>query len=236
MKVRLVSHTPKPLKLIYVAAKTCASELSPQEIWDHPVQRETMIKFIEEILMAGHLSVTEHVSFTWAISGVSRACTHQLVRSRLASFSQQSQRYVTFGETLGYAIPGTIKKKRHKALIPYLETVERSRHLYLQLVKAGVSPEDARYLLPNAAFTNIVITMNFRELLHSASLRLCQRAQWEIRALFKEMKKEISQIEPFLGKKLIPKCQILGYCTEPKSCGLMPKRRIKKVKEKKTKK
>lgn len=232
MKVRLIAHTPKPLKVIYVAAKTCASASTPQEIWDKSVPRENMVKFIEGILQAGHLSVTEHISFTWAISGISRACTHQLVRSRLASFSQQSQRYVRFGENLGYAIPGKIKKKRHKALIPYLETMEKSRHIYLQLVKRGILPEDARYLLPNAALTNIVITMNFRELLHTASLRLCQQAQWEIRALFKEMKREISQLEPFFGKKLVPKCQVSGYCDEEKSCGLMPKKRVKKSKKK----
>jgi len=231
MKVRLIAHTPKPLKVIYTAGKTCTSELTPQDLWEKSVPRETMFKFIEGILLAGHLSVTEHISFTLAISGISRSCTHQLVRSRLASFSQQSQRYVRFGENLEYAIPPKIKKKRHKNFIPYLEVMEKSRHTYLRLLKEGVPSEDARYLLPNAAFSNIVISMNFRELMHTASLRLCQNAQWEIRALFKEIKKEITQAEPFLGKKLVPKCQISGFCDELKSCGLMPRKKPKKIKK-----
>lgn len=228
MKVELIASTPKPIKVIYTAAKTCTSELTPQEIWQKSVSEENMIKFIEEILWSGHLSVTEHVSFTLAISGISRACSHQLVRSRLASFSQQSQRYIRFGETLGYVIPNKIKKKRQKALIPYLEIIEKSRHTYLQLLKQGILPEDARYLLPNATLTNLVVTMNFRELLYSASLRLCQQAQGEIRELFQEIKKVISTLEPFLAKKLVPKCQILGYCDEIKSCGLMPRKKLKK--------
>ena len=231
MKVKLLVHTPECLKVIYTAAKTCASELTPQEIWEKSVSREDMVKFIDEMFLAGHLSVTEHISFTLAITGISRSCTHQLVRSRLASFSQQSQRYARFGGNLGYVIPSKIKKKRHKALVPYLEVMEKSRYAYLQLLKEGMLPEDARYLLPNATFSNIIISMNFRELLHTASLRLCQNAQWEIRAVFKEIKKEIVRTEPFLGKKLVPKCQISGFCDEIKSCGLMPKKKVKKFKK-----
>ncbi len=225
MEVKVIAYTPKPLKLIYAAGKSCTSELTPQKIWNKSVSREKMVKFVEDILHAGHLSVTEHVSFTFAVSGISRSCTHQLVRSRLASFSQQSQRYVRFGEDMGYIVPETINKKRRKTLGPYLEMMEKSRNTYLKLLKEGIPPEDARYLLPNAALSNVVITMNFRELLHTASLRLCRNAQWEIRTLFKKIKKEIAGIEPFLGQKLIPKCRVLGYCDELKSCGLMPRKK-----------
>ncbi len=217
MKVTLISYTPNPLEVIYTAARTCYSSKSPEEIKSGLPAREEQIRLIKKVVKSGHLSVMEHVSFSFSISGVSRSLTHQLVRHRLASYSQQSQRYVK--QHTDVVIPHTIKGEMRKK---YEKMVEDIFAFYKEMVRNGVPKEDARYILPNATHTTIVMTMNFRELYHTASLRLCLRAQWEIRQMFSLVAAEVRKVDAFLGDMLVPRCKIIGYCPEEKTCGLLP--------------
>ncbi|RKX70842.1 FAD-dependent thymidylate synthase [candidate division WOR-3 bacterium] len=211
MEVRLLGATPDPIRVIYTAARTCYSSRSPIEIMAEHPSKPKMVRLIKRLFAIGHHSVLEHVSFTFAIAGISRSCSHQLVRHRLASYSQQSQRYVT--QSTSYIIPPDLKRDRRfqTALLNLYE-------LYRDLLKR-VEKEDARYLLPNAQATNLVMTMNLRELIHASSLRLCYRAQWEIRALFQRIRKLVREFEPALGAFLKPRCQHLGFCPEEEPCG-----------------
>ncbi len=219
MRVKLLSYTPDPLKTIYIAARSCYSSHPPDDI--ETDDEEKMEKLIRKIIERGHLSILEHISFTFSISGVSRVLTHQLVRHRLASFSQQSQRYVKMKPDV--IIPPTILRNSETKKIMEKE-IEEIYKIYQNLIDKGIPKEDARYILPNAAKTNIVMTMNFREILHTASLRLCPRAQWEIRQLFAWIKWEIKKVSKFLASFIVPRCITLGYCPEEKTCGLMPKK------------
>ena len=165
----------------------------------------------------GYLSV----SFTFGIDGVSRALTHQLVRHRLASFSQQSQRYVN-GKHFHFVIPHTIEKDPGIA-IAYTRYLEQAKDMYEALVANGIPEEDARYILPNATTTNIVVTMNVRELLHFFSVRCCARAQWEIRELAWQMLAICKQVSPTLFDGCGAFCDQAGYCKEgTMSCGRKP--------------
>ncbi len=217
MKVTLLSFTPEPLEVIYTAARTCYSSKSPEEIKERIPSKEDQIALIKKVTKSGHLSVMEHVSFTFSISGVSRTLTHQLVRHRLASYSQQSQRYVK--QKTDVVIPPTVKGKYKEQ---YEKMISDIFEFYQEMVKNGIPKEDARYILPNATYTTIVMTMNFRELYHTAALRLCFRAQWEIRKMFEEIAARVREVDPFLGGMLVPTCKILGYCPEEKTCGYMP--------------
>ncbi len=219
MRVKLISYTPDPLKTIYVAAKSCYSSVPPDKIETNDEAK--MEKLIREIIKMGHLSILEHISFTFAISGVSRVLTHQLVRHRLASYSQQSQRYVKMKPDV--VIPPTIKRGDETKGM-FENEIERIYEIYQGLMDKGIPKEDARYILPNAAKTNIVMTMNYREILHTSSLRLCPRAQWEIRQLFAYIKWEIKKVSKFLASFIVPRCITLGYCPEKETCGLMPKK------------
>jgi len=222
VRVKLLSYTPEPLKTLYIAAKTCYSSSPPDEIEDNDA--EDMERLIRKIIERGHLSILEHISFTFSISKVSRVLTHQLVRHRLASFSQQSQRYVKMKQDV--IIPLTIKRNSNAKKI-WDEEIERIYEIYQDFIDMGIPKEDARYILPNATISNIVMTMNYREILHTASLRLCPRAQWEIRELFGWIKWEIKKVSRFLASFIMPRCISLGYCPEEKSCGLMPKKEVK---------
>ena len=229
MKVKLINHTPKPIQTVYIAARTCYSAEGPQTLWDSTeidkekdISYEKMYSLLDKVFVSGHLSVLEHISFTFAIEGISRACSHQLVRHRIASFSQQSQRYVEIDED-DFIIPATISEniEANEIFKDFLVDVSK---IYKQLIEIGIPREDARFVLPNAAATNIVMTMNFRELYNVSQIRLCTRAQWEIRSLFWLIKSEIKKILELTGlaEYLQPTCKILGYCPENKSCGLMP--------------
>ncbi|MDP2659254.1 MAG: FAD-dependent thymidylate synthase, partial [Dehalococcoidia bacterium] len=179
-------------------------------------------KLLEHLLSSGHLSPLEHISFTFAIEGVSRAASHQLVRHRLASYSQQSQRYVSL-KKLDCVTPPKIQRKPELA-VAFQEAVDSVHRLYGRMLEEGIPAEDARYILPNAACTNLVMTMNARELIHVCSVRLCLRAQWEIRELFTHVKSEVETVAPRIGAELMIKCDRLGYCDERESCGLYPTR------------
>ncbi len=219
MRVALTNFTPEPERTVAAAAKLSTSQLSAAELKETltPVQID---KLLSHLISAGHLSPFEHASFTFVIDGISRACSHQLVRHRLASYTQQSQRYVAV-KSLEYVTPPTIAAKADLKA-KYNDMVQQAHKLYTEMVDAGVPAEDARYVLPNAMETKIVMSMNARELMHACSLRLCLKAQWEIVDLFQRIKEEVQKVAPRLGAELQPKCFALGYCNERESCGLFP--------------
>lgn len=221
MRVRLVRYTPDPELTIAAAARLCYSNISGAEILQN-IKRPAVERLLRQVISSGHLSTLEHASFTFAIDGLSRAASHQLVRHRLASFSQQSQRWVTLREP-EYVIPPSVIG-REELTKAYEAAVQAAFELYHQLRKAGIPAEDARYVLPNATCTRLVMTMNARELVHVASIRLCTRAQWEIRQLFELIKEEVTNVAPIIGEHLRPKCETMGYCNEAETCGRMPRK------------
>ncbi len=218
--VALLSHTEDPLRSLYIAYRTCYSQLTPQQltarIEDERIPRETMHAFIVERLKTGHASPLEQVWFEFAISGVSRAFSHQFVRHRVGiSFEQQSQRYVTYkGGEFPHSIPQSVEQAGMGEQMEAL--FAQAGALYESLVEAGVPAEDARFLLPNATNTNFKITVNFASLLHICDLRLCTRAQWEFRRVAALLRAEVVKAVPELGHYLQPKCGELrrGYCDE----------------------
>jgi thymidylate synthase (FAD) len=194
------------------AGKSCYSERPSADLLETEVPEKTLGK----IVGMGHHSVIEHAVFTFSVEGVSRALTHQLVRHRVASFSQQSQRYVPMKDP-SYVVPETVRNNP-EAFALYEGTMERIWEAYRELSEA-VPAEDARYLLPNGCTTNITITMNARELLHFFSLRCCERAQWEIRDLAEKMLILCRDVSPTIFADAGPPC-VRGTCSEGKlSCG-----------------
>ena len=176
MHVELLYHTPDPERAIATAARLCYAPVGAAELME-TMPEERIHSVLATIMESGHFSTLEHASYTFAVDGVSRALTHQLVRHRIASFNQQSQRYVKFKDGVDVVTPGTIASDpERKALFD--DAIAVAVSAYEKLLDAGVPAEDARYLLPNAAESKIVITMNVRELLHFFKLRCCNRAQW----------------------------------------------------------
>lgn len=221
MQVKLLRYTSDPEKTIAAAARISYSTRPVPEMMK-TMEDGKVAGFLTQLLSAGHISPFEHASFTFFIDGISRVTSHQLVRHRMASYTQQSQRYV-FHKGLEFVVPPSICERpawRQK----YEQFISQSHDLYKQMVADGISVEDARYLLPNAIVTRLVMTMNVRELMHSSSLRLCLKAQWEIVELFEKIKEEVKKVSPFLGSQLKPKCYDLTYCNEKESCGLFPVR------------
>ena len=220
MNVKLIGFTPNPEKLPAMAAKLTHSKIKPEEL-DKTSDKELM-SVLEYVMKLGHTSVIEHTSFTFAISDVSRSLTHQLVRHRIASYAQQSQRYVNLKES-NYVIPPTIDKDKDMKKA-YEETMDIIWGQYNKLLKMGIPAEDSRYVLPNATCTNIVVTMNARSLLNFFELRCCQHAQWEIRKLANRMLKEVKKVAPNIFKNSGPSCKTKGICNEnDKKCPLYPK-------------
>jgi len=167
---------------------------------------------VDKIVGMGHLSTLEHVSFTFAIEGVSRVLTHQLVRHRIASYSQQSQRYVKEHD-FEYITPPSVAANPD-AQAKFDALMDTIRTAYDELMALGVHQEDARYCLANATETKIVVTMNARALLHFFELRCCSRAQWEIRRLAEAMLAEVRQVAPRLFHKAGPTCVTASFCGE----------------------
>jgi thymidylate synthase (FAD) len=204
--------------IIYTACRTCYSEQDPQTIFSRSVagdfDAQKMQKLISSVIESGHGSTIEHVVFTFAISGVSRTLSHQLVRHRAGvAFDQQSQRYVTY-KGAATMLPHSIAEGDPDLRDRYEAQVDGALGLYGDLLGAGVPGEDARFVFPNATRTNLVMTTNLRALIHMSGLRLCTMAQWEIRRLFQLIRHEIFAVSPFLGSFLAPKCVPLGYCDE----------------------
>lgn len=219
MQVALISYTPDPELVVATAARVSSSPATIAQLKER-LTPDKITKLLNQLLTSGHHSVFEHASFTFAIEGISRVTSHQLVRHRMASYTQQSQRYVSL-KGLNYITPATITS-RAALKAKYQEMVEAAHKLYLEMQEAGVPAEDARYVLPSAVETRLVMTMNGRELIHASSLRMCLRAQWEIVQLFELMKAEVEHAAPFIGAQMRPKCYQLGYCDEVESCGLFP--------------
>lgn len=216
MQVELLTHTPEPELVVAAAARLCYSSSSIDALLEKSrTEREA---FLEKITSLGHLSVMEHVSFTFGVEGISRACSHQLVRHRLASYSQQSQRYVSHKARFDAVTPDSIEQ-RPELNDRYQSMLEEIHNFYAELLESGVPAEDARFILPNAATTKIVVTMNGRELLHFFSLRCCRRAQWEIQAMAKKMLALIKPLAPILFAAAGPGC-VRGACPEgAMTCG-----------------
>jgi thymidylate synthase (FAD) len=231
LNIKLLEVTKDAVKLIYAACRQCYSEKFAGDIFAEdakdPKKQE---EFIAKVASSGHESPLEHAKFTFAAEGVSRALTHQLVRHRIASFSQQSQRYVA-AKNFNYIIPPSIEEDdaAKDKFIKVMEYIQENYNEFLKRFeekgkKGEGANQDARFILPQAAETKIVFTMNCRELLHFFADRCCTRAQWEIRALAKEMlkicKKEIPAVFANAGEK----CIKLGYCPEGGrfSCGKYP--------------
>jgi len=217
--VALISYTPDPVRTIAAAARVSTSAVGASALVEK-LTPEAADRLIDRLISSGHLSPLEHASFTFAIEGISRVTSHQLVRHRVASFTQQSQRYVSLRD-FDYITPATINAKGELEA-KYHQMVGGAYRLYLEMLGAGIPAEDARYVLPSAAETRLVMTMNARELIHVCSLRLCLKAQWEIVELFEEVKAEVERVAPRLGAELKAKCYRLGYCDEAKSCGIFP--------------
>ncbi len=216
MLVQLLSHTPEPEQIVAAAARLCYSSAEIGELLEKC--RSDRQGLIEKVRRSGHLSVFEHASFSFGIEGISRACSHQLVRHRLASFSQQSQRYVSHREPFAAVIPPSVAE-RPELRARFEALLADTHQAYRELLDAGIPAEDARFLLPNAAATKIVVTMNARELLHFFHLRCCRRAQWEIRAMAVEMLRLVRQAAPLLFANAGPGC-LEGACPEgAMSCG-----------------
>ena len=175
---------------------------------------ETATRKIKQVTGYGHASVIEHASFTFSLEDVSRAMTHQLIRHRIASYTQQSQRYVTYDTIEKYVTPPSIGGNREAKKV-FDEALEKISDTYQNLLRI-VPKEDARFILPNAAKTNIIVTMNARELRHFFSLRCCARAQWEIREVATEMLKQAKKAAPALFEDSGASCVELGYCPEGK--------------------
>ncbi|HHV36124.1 MAG TPA: FAD-dependent thymidylate synthase [Syntrophomonadaceae bacterium] len=212
MKVELVSMTENPESVVTLAAKACYAKGMLRDV----VWQDESGCVIRKCRDSGHLSVFEHASFTFAIEGVSRSLSHQLVRHRLASYSQKSQRYVNeAGFT--YVTPGSISKDEELSA-NYNMLMDNIGRCYKWLIDSGVPQEDARYILPNACTTQLVMTMNARELLHFFRLRCCNRAQWEIRELANKMLELCRKVAPVLFEKAGAPCEY-GECPEEEPCG-----------------
>lgn len=222
LNVKLIRHTLNPEELVATGAKLCYSKSTIAGLLNK-VSREDQTKFIERLMSMGHESVLEHASFTFAIEGVSRVLLAQLTRHRLASFSVQSQRYVSYDHGIGYIIPPKIEKLGDEAVNEYhrqMEIMEGWYHEWQNKLEQGEhGNEDARFVLPGACETRLIVTMNVRELRHFFSLRMCERAQWEIRTLATEMFMRCVGVAPALFADAGPQC-IRGSCPEGlKSCG-----------------
>jgi thymidylate synthase (FAD) len=196
VNVKLITCTPEPELLIEKAARVCYNSF---EKMNPP---ESTIRIIEHLLKSGHESVLEHCCASFMVSGVSRALTHQLVRHRIASYSQRSQRYVKETEPQ-YVTPPSILGNKENIGVSSQNQMARAKfenamlfawNTYNELLQMGIKGEDARFVLPNACCSEIIITMNFRELRHFFKLRTSKHAQWEIRDMAKEMWNQVMRI------------------------------------------
>lgn len=216
MKVTLITHTPEPEKVIAGAAKLCYSSSDIESLMNG-LTTEKIETFIKKLTDLGHQSPLEHCSFTFGIEGISRALSHQLVRHRIASYSQKSQRYVKEGQ-FEYIIPPKIIENRADKNV-YENFMKYAQETYDYFIRNGIPAEDARFVLPNACETKIIVTMNIRTLLHFFEERCCNRAQWEIRHMAYAMLRICKDVAPNLFAKAGASC-VRGKCKEGKmSCG-----------------
>lgn len=219
MKVKLIQITHNLLDVIYTGARTCYSEKYPTDLWFDVcnITNDKKINLLDKVLGSGHHSVLEHGYVSFAVNGVSRVLLAQLSRHRFISLSVQSQRYVDMSNAC-FVVPENFKKEQ---LRHFDSAISYAEMYYDNLIDEGAKKEDARAVLPNATATNMVVSMNIRELVHLCNLRLCTRAQKEIRQLIKKMRDLVVDKESWLDKYLQPQCKALSYCPENNSCGRM---------------
>lgn len=223
LKVILLRHTLSPEETIALSAKLCYSKSTIEDLKEKISQKDQSA-FIEKLMGMGHESVLEHVTFSFGVEGVSRVLLAQLTRHRIASFSVQSQRYVSYENGFGFIMPDSIAALGEEAVQQYQKQMDTIESWYVdwqkKLGKGEKSNEDARFVLPNACETRLVVTMNVRELRHFFSLRMCNRAQWEIRKMAEEMFRICFNTAPALFMDAGPAC-IRGKCPEgEKTCGM----------------
>lgn len=224
MKVEMIRHTLSPEEVVALGARLCYSKARVDDLLEKVSQRD-QTDFVHKIMDMGHDSVLEHASFTFAIEGVSRTLLAQITRHRVASFSVQSQRYVSYEKGFGYIVPPKIEALGEEAVAEFERQMDTMHQWYIQWQeKLGAGEggnEDARFVLPGACETRMMVTMNVRELRHFFSLRMCSRAQWEIRSLANEMHRLCMEVAPALFENAGPGC-LRGACPEgEKTCGKM---------------
>ena len=222
LNVTLIAHTPEPEKVIAMASRTCYSALDLEGL-DKKTDAADNAAYIRRVLASGHTSIAEHASFTFGLEGVSRTLLAQITRHRVASFSVQSQRYVSVAgaEVFDYVLPPRIRALGPEAEEKFARQMKTMQRWYDEWSEAlgQDSAEDARFVLPGAAATRIVMTMNARELLHFFSLRMCNRAQWEVREAAWRMYELVYPLAPSVFENAGPGCA-RGACPEGKrTCG-----------------
>lgn len=222
LNVTLIAHTPEPEKVIAMASRTCYSALDLEGL-DKKTDTADNAAYIRRVLASGHTSIAEHASFTFGLEGVSRTLLAQITRHRVASFSVQSQRYVSVAgaEVFDYVLPPRIRALGPEAEEKFARQMKTMQRWYDEWSEAlgQDSAEDARFVLPGAAATRIVMTMNARELLHFFSLRMCNRAQWEVREAAWRMYELVYPLAPSVFENAGPGCA-RGACPEGKrTCG-----------------
>ncbi|RJP71360.1 MAG: FAD-dependent thymidylate synthase [Candidatus Abyssobacteria bacterium SURF_17] len=215
--VELLCYTDEPERTVALAARLCYSAVGIAELSER-ISDDEVNRLLKRLLEMGHASPFEHASFTFGVEGISRVTSHQLVRHRIASYSQQSQRYVRKTKQFDYVLPPSIRRRKD-ARERYERLMTELHALYREFLEAGIAAEDARYILPGAAETKIVVTMNARELRHFFRQRCCTRAQWEIRKMAELMLERVSEVAPNLFADCGPPC-LVGPCPEGEmSCG-----------------
>ena len=224
MKVALVRHTLNPEEVVALGARLCYSKARVDDLLER-VEAKDQTAFVHKIMGMGHDSVLEHASFTFGIEGVSRVLLAQITRHRLASFSVQSQRYVSYESGFGYIVPPKIEALGEDAVHEFeqqMDTLHQWYTAWQQKLGTGEGGnEDARFVLPGACETRMMVTMNVRELRHFFSLRMCSRAQWEIRALATEMHRLCMEVAPALFENAGPGCLRGAWPEGEKTCGKM---------------
>lgn len=215
MNVVLLRHTPDPDRLVALAARRCYSSLSAGEI-DEALSESEVDRLLSFLRRRNHLSPFEHVDFTFSVDGVSRALSHQLVRHRIASYSQESQRYVEYHslDSLPFTTPPKVAGNAEAAKI-FADSMLASLQAYRDLLAAGIPPEDARYVFPNAVETKMVFTFNARSLFNFFEQRCCSKAQWEIRRLAEAMLAVVRKVAPRVFRNAGAPCGFdKPYCRE----------------------
>ncbi len=216
MTLLLLRNTPDPDRLVALAARRCYSSRAADDIEEH-LSEEEIERLLGFLRQRNHLSPFEHADFTFSADGISRALSHQLVRHRIASYSQESQRYVNYmkSEALPYIVPPSLASHPEARQL-FDDAVQKTLEAYRTMVNAGVAPEDARYIFPNAIETKLVFTMNARSLFNFFEQRCCLKAQWEIRQLAFDMLKAVRTVAPQIFRSAGAPCQfaVMPYCRE----------------------
>ena len=229
LRVQLVRHTYNPQELVALGARLCYAGGTLDSLVEK-ISGNDQEAFVQKVMGMGHDSVLEHASFSFLVEGVSRVLLAQLTRHRIASFSVQSQRYVSYQSGFGYIVPPAIRALGDEAVAEYEGQMAQMQQWYegwqQKLGNAGEkSNEDARFVLPGACETRVLFTMNVRELRHFFALRMCNRAQWEIRAMAQQMFEQVYPVAPAIFADAGPAC-ISGPCPEGgRSCGRMKEMR-----------